>query len=169
MNYTLYAWLALDAQQQLQKGLSLAEHKEQALTQLHAQGLAPLKLQQQYHFRSLTWKNTDRIRYIEQLATLLHAGLPLAKCLTLLAEDHPLRHWQCLLQRLASQINNGIPLSEAMMDYSSIFPPSMERPLRPQNSQEGWMKAVWHYLNSKSARSSSKLKLSKRYAIPHYC
>ena len=123
MNYTLYAWLALDAQQQLQKGLSLAEHKDQALAQLHAQGLAPLKLQQQYHFRSLTWKNTDRIRYIEQLATLLHAGLPLAKCLTLLAEDHPLRHWQCLLQRLASQINNGIPLSEAMMDYSSIFPP----------------------------------------------
>jgi len=123
MTYALFTWLAIDPVQQLQTGVCLAKQKDQAFLQLQRQGLTPLKMQRQYSLRPLAWKNADCIHAIEQLAALLHAGLPLAKCLLMLSEDHPHRHWRCLLQRLAQQVSMGTPLSEAMVTFSDIFPP----------------------------------------------
>lgn len=123
MAYALFTWLAIDPAQQLRTGVCLAKQKDQAFLQLQRQGLTPLKMQRQYSLRPLAWKNTDCIHAIEQLAALLHAGLPLAKCLLMLSEDHPHRHWQCLLQQLAQQVSMGTPLSEAMVTFSDIFPP----------------------------------------------
>ncbi len=123
MAYALFTWLAIDPAQQLQTGICLAKQKDQAFLQLQRQDLTPLKMQRQYSLRPLAWKNADCIHAIEQLATLLHAGLPLAKCLLMLSEDHPHRHWRCLLQRLAQQVSMGTPLSEAMVTFSDIFPP----------------------------------------------
>lgn len=123
MAYALFTWLAIDPVQQLKTGVCLAKLKDQAFLQLQRQGLTPLKMQRQYSLRPLAWKNADCIHAIEQLAALLHAGLPLAKCLLMLSEDHPHRHWRCLLQRLAQQVSMGTPLSEAMVTFSDIFPP----------------------------------------------
>lgn len=123
MTYVLFTWLAIDSAQQLQTGVCLAQQKEQAFSQLQIQGFTPLKMQRQYSLRPLAWKNADCIHSIEQLAALLHAGLPLAKCLLMLSEDHPHRHWRCLLQRLAQQVSMGVPLSEAMVAFPDIFPP----------------------------------------------
>lgn len=123
MTYALFTWLAIDSAQQLQTGVSLAQQKEQAFSQLQIQGFTPLKMQRQYSLRPLAWKNADCIHTIEQLAALLHAGLPLAKCLLMLSEDHPHSHWRCLLQRLAQQVSMGVPLSEAMVAFPDIFPP----------------------------------------------
>ncbi|MCE9884520.1 protein transport protein HofC [Obesumbacterium proteus] len=123
MAYTLFTWLAIDPAQQLQTGICLAKQKDQVFLQLQRQGLTALKMQRQYSLRPLAWKNADCIHAIEQLAALLHAGLPLAKCLLMLSEDHPHRHWRCLLQRLAQQVSMGTPLSEAMVTFSDIFPP----------------------------------------------
>ncbi|TBL94271.1 protein transport protein HofC [Hafnia alvei] len=123
MTYVLFTWLAIDSAQQLQTGVCLAQQKEQAFSQLQIQGFTPLKMQRQYSLRPLAWKNADCIHTIEQLAALLHAGLPLAKCLLMLSEDHPHSHWRCLLQRLAQQVSMGVPLSEAMVAFPDIFPP----------------------------------------------
>lgn len=123
MTYALFTWLAIDSAQQLQTGVCLAQQKEQAFSQLQIQGFTPLKMQRQYSLRPLAWKNADCIHTIEQLAALLHAGLPLAKCLLMLSEDHPHSHWRCLLQRLAQQVSMGVPLSEAMVAFPDIFPP----------------------------------------------
>lgn len=123
MAYALFTWLAIDPAQQLQTGICLAKQKDQVFLQLQRQGLTALKMQRQYSLRPLAWKNADCIHAIEQLAALLHAGLPLAKCLLMLSEDHPHRHWRCLLQRLAQQVSMGTPLSEAMVTFSDIFPP----------------------------------------------
>ncbi|KAA0263155.1 protein transport protein HofC [Hafnia alvei] len=123
MTYALFTWLAIDSAQQLQSGVCLAQQKEQAFSQLQIQGFTPLKMQRQYSLRPLAWKNADCIHTIEQLAALLHAGLPLAKCLLMLSEDHPHSHWRCLLQRLAQQVSMGVPLSEAMVAFPDIFPP----------------------------------------------
>ncbi|ANC40825.1 secretion system protein [Hafnia alvei] len=123
MTYALFTWLAIDSTQQLQTGVCLAQQKEQAFSQLQIQGFTPLKMQRQYSLRPLAWKNADCIHTIEQLAALLHAGLPLAKCLLMLSEDHPHSHWRCLLQRLAQQVSMGVPLSEAMVAFPDIFPP----------------------------------------------
>lgn len=123
MAYALFTWLAIDPAQQLQTGICLAKQKDQAFLQLQRQGLTPLKMQRQYSLRPLAWKNADCIYAIEQLAALLHAGLPLAKCLLMLSENHPHPHWRCLLQRLALHVSMGTPLSEAIVTFSDIFPP----------------------------------------------
>ena len=123
MTYVLFTWLAIDSAQQLQTGVCLAQQKEQAFSLLQIQGFTPLKMQRQYSLRPLAWKNADCIHTIEQLAALLHAGLPLAKCLLMLSEDHPHSHWRCLLQRLAQQVSMGVPLSEAIVAFPDIFPP----------------------------------------------
>ena len=48
-------------------------------------------------------------------ATLLKAGLTLSEGLALLAEQHPSKQWQALLQSLAHDLEQGIAFSNALL------------------------------------------------------
>ncbi len=67
------------------------------------------------------------LRYFRQLATLLQAGLTLSQSLHMLAEQHPLQHWQALLHSLADDLSEGFALSEAMKKWPEVFSPFMSR------------------------------------------
>lgn len=69
------------------------------------------------------WRSELSCQLIQQLATLLQAGLPLATSLSLLAGQHPSRQWQALLNSLAGDLENGIALSVAMQAWPQVFPP----------------------------------------------
>lgn len=166
MTYALFTWLAIDPAQQLLTGVCLAKQKEQALFQLQIQGLIPLKMQRQYRLRPLAWKNTDCIHSIEQLATLLHAGLPLAKCLLMLSEDHPHRHWRCLLQRLAQQVSMGIPLSEALVTFPDIFPPMYSKTIATAELTGRLDQSCFALAEQQKRQAELKAKIGKALRYP---
>lgn len=57
---------------------------------------------------SAQWRGDKSAEVIHQLATLLKAGLTLSEGLALLAEQHPSKQWQALLQSLAHDLEQGI-------------------------------------------------------------
>ncbi|HCY3322556.1 TPA: type II secretion system protein GspE [Escherichia coli] len=67
---------------------------------------------------------------IHQLATLLKAGLTLSEGLALLAEQHPSKQWQALLQSLAHDLEQGIAFSNALLPWSEVFPPLYQAMIR---------------------------------------
>jgi protein transport protein HofC len=58
-----------------------------------------------------------------QLATLLQAGLTLSHSLQMLAEQHPLKPWQALLQSIADELSEGCPFSESLKRWPAVFSP----------------------------------------------
>lgn len=58
-----------------------------------------------------------------QLATLLQAGLTLSHSLQMLAEQHPLKPWQALLQSIADELSEGAPFSESLKKWPAVFSP----------------------------------------------
>jgi type IV pilus assembly protein PilC len=61
--------------------------------------------------------------FTRQLATMLHAGLPLINCLTSLKRQAKNRRLQATLETLIAYIENGASLSEALSQNSQEFSP----------------------------------------------
>ena len=58
-----------------------------------------------------------------QLASLLQAGLTLSHSLQMLAEQHPSKPWQALLQSIADELSEGCPFSESLKKWPAVFSP----------------------------------------------
>ncbi len=74
---------------------------------LQQQMVTPLSLKR-IAINSAQWRGDKSAEVIHQLATLLKAGLTLSEGLALLAEQHPSKQWQALLQSLAHDLEQGI-------------------------------------------------------------
>ncbi len=79
---------------------------------------------------SAQWRGDKSAEVIHQLATLLKAGLTLSEGLALLAEQHPSKQWQALLQSLAHDLEQGIAFSNALLPWSEVFPPLYQAMIR---------------------------------------
>jgi len=91
------------------------------LQQLRTTALHPLALN-----RSLQrprWQRHHCYDIFRQLATLLQAGLTLSHSLQMLAEQHPLKHWQALLHSLADDLCGGCSFSASMNKWPEVFSP----------------------------------------------
>ena len=69
------------------------------------------------------WRPHHCCEMFRQLATLLQAGLTLSHSLQMLAEQHPLKPWQALLQSIADELSEGSPFSESLKKWPAVFSP----------------------------------------------
>ena len=69
------------------------------------------------------WRPHHCDEMFHQLATLLQAGLTLSHSLQMLAEQHPLKPWQALLQSIADELSEGCPFSESLKKWPAVFSP----------------------------------------------
>jgi general secretion pathway protein F len=60
--------------------------------------------------------------FTRQLATLLHAGIPLAEALGALAEQSDHRKLQMILAGIRQKVNEGSALADAMAEHQAVFP-----------------------------------------------
>jgi general secretion pathway protein F len=60
--------------------------------------------------------------FTRQLATLVHAGIPLAEALGALAEQSDHRKLQMILAGIRQKVNEGSALADAMAEYGAVFP-----------------------------------------------
>ncbi len=119
----LYTWQAVDDSGKVLCGESLLPRSQEVFGQLLQKGLQPIVLKKSLKMGKGYWKNKERIAFVRQLATLLQTGLPLTLSLELLASDHPLAGWRCVLADLVKKVNEGQPLSSVMKEYPQVFPP----------------------------------------------
>lgn len=119
----LYTWQAVDDSGKLHCGESLLPHSREVLGQLVQSGLQPIVLKKSLKMGKGYWQNKERIAFVRQLATLLQTGLPLTLSLELLASDHPLPGWRCVLGSLVKKVSEGQPLSAIIKTYPQVFPP----------------------------------------------
>ncbi|WP_333851411.1 protein transport protein HofC [Leclercia sp.] len=117
----LWRWRALSQQGEQQAGALWAPDKQAAWNVLLGRDLYPLELKRS--LQQTRWQAQHRYETIHQLATLLQAGLTLSAGLALLAQQHPARQWQALLQSIADDLSAGCAFSDALKKWPHVFPP----------------------------------------------
>ncbi|MEB6379917.1 protein transport protein HofC [Leclercia adecarboxylata] len=117
----LWRWRALSPQGERLSGALWAPDKQTAWTILYGKDLSPLELRRCIQMTG--WQVQHRYDVIHQLATLLQAGLTLSAGLALLAQQHPARQWQALLQSVADDLSAGCAFSDALKKWPHVFPP----------------------------------------------
>ncbi|MCV3772581.1 MULTISPECIES: protein transport protein HofC [Enterobacter] len=117
----LWRWRALTKEGEFQSGTLWATDRTAAFTRLMRSDLHPLALTRcaQRH----RWRPHHCCEMFRQLATLLQAGLTLSHSLQMLAEQHPLKPWQALLQSIADELSEGSPFSESLKKWPEVFSP----------------------------------------------
>ncbi|UAN35747.1 protein transport protein HofC [Enterobacter asburiae] len=117
----LWRWRALTKEGEPRSGTLWATDRTAAFTRLMRSDLHPLALTRcaQRH----RWRPHHCCEMFRQLATLLQAGLTLSHSLQMLAEQHPLKPWQALLQSIADELSEGSPFSESLKKWPAVFSP----------------------------------------------
>ncbi|MCU6323981.1 protein transport protein HofC [Enterobacter quasiroggenkampii] len=117
----LWRWRALTKDGEPRSGTLWATDRNAAFTRLMRNDLHPLTLTRcaQRH----RWRQHHCDEMFHQLATLLQAGLTLSHSLQMLAEQHPLKPWQALLQSIADELSEGCPFSESLKKWPAVFSP----------------------------------------------
>lgn len=72
--------------------------------------------------QDLTMKRQDLMAFTSQLATMIHAGLPLLQSLQHLAEHSRSKQARGIIASVQRQIESGASLSEAFGAHSGVFP-----------------------------------------------
>lgn len=122
MSQQLYSWLAITPQGELLRGESIGSTRQQIALRLTQLGYQTLRLKYRQTLTQRYWKAAARIAFIKQVGTLLQAGLPLLNALRLLAEQHELPGWRCLINTLADDIAEGESFSDTLRRYPQVFP-----------------------------------------------
>lgn len=115
----LWRWRALTQEGEPRSGTLWAIDRNAAFTRLMRSDLHPLTLTRcaQRH----RWRPHHCYEMFRQLGTLLQAGLTLSHSLQMLAEQHPLKPWQALLQSIADELSEGAPFSESLKKWPAVF------------------------------------------------
>lgn len=111
-----------------------AETKEEAVQKVEAMGLVPIRMTEKavaqsqaavHERRSLFgWKRSagrNLTVFTWQFASLLRAGVPVLKALTLLAQQTPDQSWRDMVSALEHEIRSGKMLSDALRSYPQYF------------------------------------------------
>ncbi|RAU36302.1 protein transport protein HofC [Enterobacter sp. ECC-175] len=117
----LWRWRAISSEGGARRGMLWAANREEAYSALMKKGLNPLALGRCSHLPR--WQPHHCCEVFRQLATLLQAGLMLTESLEMQARQHPLPHWQALLQRLADDLREGCSFSDALGKWPATFSP----------------------------------------------
>ena len=65
---------------------------------------------------------TEKAFFIRQVATMLQAGLPLLRALSIVTEQTRNKYFQTILANIANRVKEGYQLSKAMSEYGDVFP-----------------------------------------------
>lgn len=124
----LFRYQAQDAKGVRQRGTVEASGARQARQTLREQGLLVLSMSPfgASPLARLLARNTlslaRRSLLTRQLATLLHAGVPLTEALQAVAEQSTPRHVRQVLRGVAERVAEGHALAQALAHYPQAFP-----------------------------------------------
>ncbi|MBR6222662.1 MAG: type II secretion system F family protein [Lachnospiraceae bacterium] len=162
-----FRYKAQDAEGKLQNGVLLASDEQDLHERLKQKNLMLLEakdLTKTAHYKPLKAKALSE--YARQIGTLMHAGIPLVRCLQMTAEDEAVTPYERKIYGdITKEVMQGVPLSVAMESMPGVFPPLMINMFRASESSGGLddtaMRISEQYL--KEDRLNSKIKSSLVY------
>ena len=127
MTDLLYAWRGVDRDGKIVAGNMRADSPDTVSLQLKHQRIRVTRIQRQYAIPSCLKLPTqskisarDITQFTRQLATLLHAGIPLLQALHLLERSQNKGMLSTMLRNLHDQIAGGMALSQALREHGSF-------------------------------------------------
>ena len=122
-----YAWRGVDREGKVVTGTITAISPEAVRNQLKQQRIRATRIQRQYEFPKWLKLQTearistrDITQFTRQLATLLHAGVPLLQAIHLLERGESKATLQSMLHDLHRDIEAGMALSQALQQHASF-------------------------------------------------
>src|SRR5262249_30504219 len=124
-----FLYRAVNAQGKFSEGRLEASDKRSAVSQLETMGLIPVAVDPPLQARSSPlWKihlrgisRRDILFFTEQLSTLVHAGLPLDRTLTITAETAQKPALRTVIDSVLKQVKGGKSLAEAFAAHPKQF------------------------------------------------
>ncbi|RMF21750.1 MAG: type II secretion system F family protein [Deltaproteobacteria bacterium] len=133
-----FSYRAATAEGRVVEGVLEAEAESAVVANLRQQGYIPLEVvagrgaartSRRFSFTlpRLSWR--DRVRgrdlmlFTRELATLLHAGMPLDRSLQSLAALGENERLRAVVSDVLARVQEGKSLSDALADHSEVFPP----------------------------------------------
>ena len=120
-----YEYKALDANQQVKRGVIQADTPRQARASMREEGLIPLQVNAVNLRRTKRWSfssQRERAVTLSQLATLISAGLTVEEVLTILTDQADRAETRRALGAIRARVLEGQSLSNAMREQSHLFP-----------------------------------------------
>ena len=104
--------------------------------------------------------------FTRQLATLLHAGIPLAEALGALAEQSDHRKLQMILAGIRQKVNEGSALADAMAEHRAVFPELYVNMVRSGESAGNLDAVLARMANFLDSQNELRSKVSSAMAYP---
>jgi type IV pilus assembly protein PilC len=104
-----------------------ADDRPTAMTQLRAKGVVATSIEERKAKTSTTRavggrvKDKDMAIFTRQFSTMIDAGLPIAQCLTILAEQSESKKLRDVTGRIAREVEGGASLAESFRKYPKTF------------------------------------------------
>lgn len=122
-----FAWRGVNRQGEIQSGVLQANSPEEVSHVLKQQRIRATRIQRQFDLPSwLQLKRQSRIssgditQFTRQLATLLHAGVPLLQVFDILDRGESNAALKCLIRELRTQVEGGVALNQALRQHTAF-------------------------------------------------
>jgi type IV pilus assembly protein PilC len=122
-----FAWRGVNRQGEIQNGVLHAHTSEEVSHELKQQRIRVTRIQRQFDLPSwLQFKTQPRIsarditQFTRQLATLLHAGVPLLQAFDILNRGEGNAVLKALIRELRTQVEGGVALNQALQQHAAF-------------------------------------------------
>ena len=127
-----FAYKATDSMGKIVEGLMEAPEEREVISKLQSLGYIPIKIGHRGKARSFSLdidlmaffrriSSKDVMNFTQQLSTLLSAGLPLDKSLSIVAELTEKKEFQKVITDILSGIQEGIAFADVLAKHPKVF------------------------------------------------
>ncbi len=124
----IFKYKALDASGKKINGFQEAENQRHARQELRNINLITVSLNRVDDAKNKKSLFTKRIKsknliiYIRQLSVMINSGLPIESALSVIIQQNTNKHDKIILSSIKSSVNEGISLSNSMLNFADSFP-----------------------------------------------
>ena len=122
-----FAWRGINRLGEIQNGVLNATSSEEVSYELKQQRIRATRIQRQFDLPSwLEFKRQPRVsarditQFTRQLATLLHAGIPLLQAFDILGRSEGNDALKTLIRKLRSQVEGGVALNQTLRQHAAF-------------------------------------------------
>jgi len=125
MSVVMFKYEALDASGHKTSGTLRASTEQEAYRKINASGLTPVSLDvlrgASAGFSLQRVSKQDIVNFTRELAVLVEARIPLDRGLLSIAEHETNRPLAAMVRDVATQIESGVPITQALSKYEDVF------------------------------------------------
>jgi type IV pilus assembly protein PilC len=126
MATTVFIWEGKTRQGTIQKGEIAAASKDEVLTLLRRQNIAPVNVSAKPRDLKLSFgaqkiSDKDVVIFTRQLATMIDAGLPLVQCLEILGSQTDNKTLSKTVIQVRSDVESGATFADALKKHPKVF------------------------------------------------